>query len=179
MRINKKLDKLIALFNKFISKENTLNGIIKSITGSQKLRYLFFGSCNVVLSWVIYFICIHFITFKENVVLFERITLSPHIFSLLVSFVVTFFSGFFLNHFLVFKSPDSRYFWRKLGKYLISNMGSLVLNYVLLKFFVEVLFFYPTPSQILCTFLVTIYSFLMQKKFTFKNKLVPNNQLKQ
>ncbi|MBL1409246.1 GtrA family protein [Sphingobacterium faecale] len=172
MGINKKLGKLTAFLNKFISKESTSEEIIKDIIGSQKLRYLFFGSCNVVLSWIIYFVCIHFITFKENVVLFERITISPHIFSLLISFVITFFSGFFLNHFLVFRSPDSPDLWRKLGKYLIANMGSLILNYVLLKFFVEVLFFYPTPSQILCTFLVTIYSFLMQKKFTFKNKPV-------
>lgn len=171
MRINKEFDKLITFFNKFISKENTLEEIIKDIIGSQKLRYLFFGSCNVVLSWVIYFICLHFVTFKENVVFFERITISAHIFSFLISFVITFFSGFFLNHFLVFRSPNSYDLWSKLGKYLISNMGSLILNYVLLKFFVEVLFFYPTPSQILCTFLVTIYSFLIQKKFTFRNKL--------
>ncbi|MFA4979487.1 MAG: GtrA family protein [Sphingobacterium sp.] len=62
-----------------------------------------------------------------------------------------------------------------LGRYLFSNLGSLLINYLLLKLFVEQFLWYPTPSQILCTFIVTVYSFLMQKKFTFSLSLKEPN----
>ena len=41
-------------------------------------------------------------------------------------------------------------------------------NYLLLKFFVEAVHLYPTPSQAVTSLLIIGYSYLMQKYFTFR-----------
>ncbi|WP_380936447.1 GtrA family protein [Sphingobacterium bambusae] len=132
------------------------------------MKYLFWGGFNVLLSWILYFVTYHYIISKNNVEILPFLTISGHIFSFLLSFVITFFTGFVFNNFLVFNSAKSEPIYKKLFRYFLANMGSLLINYVLLKIFVEYFMFYPTPSQILCTFIITIYSFLMQKKFTFR-----------
>lgn len=134
----------------------------------QGLKYLFWGSLNVLLSWVIYFVSFHFVISKNDVQLFHVVTISGHIFSFLLAFTITFFTGFFLNHYFVFNASKAKPIYHKLFRYFLANIGSLFINYILLKLFVEYFMFYPTPSQILCTFFVTIYSFFMQKKFTFR-----------
>ncbi len=53
-------------------------------------------------------------------------------------------------------------------RYGVSVGGSIVIHYFLLKFFVETLEFYPTPGKIATVGFVVIYSFLIQKFFTFK-----------
>lgn len=44
----------------------------------------------------------------------------------------------------------------------------MLLNYLLLKFFVEAVHLYPTPSQAVTSLLIIGYSYLMQKYFTFR-----------
>ncbi|HAK31672.1 MAG TPA: phenylalanine 4-monooxygenase [Sphingobacterium sp.] len=141
----------------------------------QKFKYVFWGCANVGLNWVLYFVLFNFVTEKQNISIFGIVTISPYIFSFLLSFVITFFSGFFLNCFIVFNENKNNGIYTMLGRYLFSNLGSLLINYLLLKLFVEQFLWYPTPSQILCTFIVTVYSFLMQKKFTFSLSLKEPN----
>lgn len=137
----------------------------------QKFKYLLAGSFNVGLSWVLYFVFYNFILRKANVDLFGIITISPHIFSFLLSFAITFFTGFFLNYLLVFNgTPQGGRVYRKLLKYFISTIGSVLINYFLLKLFVEMWGWYPTPSQMLATCIVTVYSYLAQQKFTFAQR---------
>lgn len=134
----------------------------------QKFKYILLGSLNIGLSWILYFILYNFIVLKENVDVLGLLTISPHIFSFLASFAITFFTGFFLNYYLVFnRNTDDGRLIRKLCKYLISTIGSVLINYLLLKLFVEKFEWYPTPSQMLCTCIVTIYSYVAQQKFTF------------
>ncbi|MCL8001036.1 GtrA family protein, partial [Brucella sp. 21LCYQ03] len=111
-----------------------------------------------MLSWILYFMFYHYVIAKRYVDVFGLITISPHIFAFLLSFAVTFFTGFFLNYYLVFRSDGMRFpIGNRLFRYFVANMGSVVLNYLLLKLFVEKLHWYPTPSQILCTSIITIY----------------------
>ncbi|WDF67413.1 GtrA family protein [Sphingobacterium oryzagri] len=133
----------------------------------QKFKYLLLGCSNVGLSWLLYFLCYNFVVQKQNVNIF-LITISPHIFSFIASFIITFFTGFFLNYHFVFqKEQGDKRLKRKLLKYFLSTMGSFLINYLLLKLFVEQLGWYPTPSQMLATCIVTVYSYLAQQKFTF------------
>lgn len=133
----------------------------------QKFKYLLFGCGNVGLSWLLYFLCYNFIVQKNNVEI-VFLTISPHIFSFFVSFIITFFTGFFLNYYLVFeKEQEDKLMIKKLFKYMLSTAGSFLINYLLLKLFVEKLGWYPTPSQMLSTCIVTVYSYLAQQKFTF------------
>ncbi|WP_420804732.1 GtrA family protein [Sphingobacterium deserti] len=134
----------------------------------EKFKYLLFGSLNVGCGWVLYFLIYNFLLKKSNVYIGDLLTVSPHVFALMLSFSFTFFCGFFTNYYLVFPRADNDNSVRvKLMKYLLANIGSVIINYILLKVFVERLGWYPTPSQILSTIAVTTYSFIAQQKFTF------------
>jgi len=56
----------------------------------------------------------------------------------------------------------------QLVRYLLVALACMVLNYTLLKVFVEILGFYPTPSMITTTGIVVLFSYLAQRHFSFK-----------
>ena len=56
----------------------------------------------------------------------------------------------------------------QLFRYALSIVGSLMLTYVGLKFFVEVCGIWPTPSKVITTLITVVYSFLAAKYFTFR-----------
>ena len=57
----------------------------------------------------------------------------------------------------------------QLFRYALSVAGSVGVNYVFLKFFVEVCAIWATPSQMLASCITTVYSFLAAKYFTFRH----------
>jgi len=95
------------------------------------------------------------------------VVLSGHIASLFLVFPITFCIGFTLNRFIVFPESDlsaqTQFF-----RYFIAGMTTLLLSYLSLKFFVDLLGFYPTPSRILTTVVSVLFSYMMQTKFSFK-----------
>lgn len=136
----------------------------------QTFRYAVCGGGNVALNLFLYAICYNFILAKQNVDL-GVVVISPHIASFLIVFPITFFTGFWLQKNIAFRlSPLTDK--TQLFRYLLSVLGSVVINYLLLKFFVEVTHIYPTPSQALTTLITIIYSYLMQKHFTFRGASV-------
>jgi putative flippase GtrA len=59
---------------------------------------------------------------------------------------------------------------QQLLRYFITNMISLLLNYINLTVMVDWLAFYPTFAQIINTIIVVIFSYLAQKHFAFRKK---------
>lgn len=119
------------------------------------------------LDLLLYFIMYNFVLDKE-VVHLGFVAISPYIAAFLVVFPITFLTGFYLNRNVAFANSTVRGHIQ-LFRYLISVCGSIFLNYILLKFFVEILHFYPTPSKAATTLLVAAYSYLMQKHFCFRS----------
>lgn len=140
--------------------------LFKSFLPKETFRYAATGGGNLVLDIVLYFVFFHFILYEQNLNL-GFIVISPHIAAFLMVFPITFTTGFLLAKYITF--TQSRLRGRKqLIRYGLTVFGSIILNYVLLKFFVEKMSFYPTPSKILTTSISIIYSFIAQKYFTFK-----------
>jgi putative flippase GtrA len=114
----------------------------KRFIDTKTFRYLACGSANTSLDIFLYFI--------------------------LMAFVVTFPFGFMLMRHVVF--TDSILRGRiQLARYFTLVMINLLLNYVFLKLFVEHLHIYPTPAKIITTVIIVIFSYLMQRHFTFKS----------
>ena len=132
----------------------------------QLFRYGCSGGANMVFDWVLYFIFYNFI-FCHNVLHIGPIAISAHIASFVFTFPITFLSGFWLGRYISFKESEMRG-WSQLVRYLFVVAMCILINYVCLKFFVEICHFYPTPSKMITTGITTIFSFLMQKFFTFK-----------
>jgi putative flippase GtrA len=132
----------------------------------QTFKYAATGGANTVLDIFLYFIFYNFVLDKE-LVDFGFIAISPHIAAFIMSFIVTFPIGFVLAKYISF--PGS--FLRKriqFFRYGLSVMGSVLLNYIFIKLFVEVYGWYPTPSKIVTTLIAIIFSYIAQKYFTFK-----------
>jgi putative flippase GtrA len=132
----------------------------------QTFKYAATGGANTALDIFLFFIFYNYILEKQIVEL-GSIAISPHIAAFIMSFIITFPIGFVLAKYISF--PGS--FLRKriqFFRYGLSVMGSVLLNYIFIKLFVEACGWYPTPSKIATTLIVILFSYTVQKYFTFK-----------
>lgn len=161
------MQKLHFFISKFILEAVDLfYPLFKTLMPRRTFRYAACGGFNTLLDISLFFVTYNFILHKMPVEL-DIITVSPHIASFLLSFMITFPIGFYLSRYVVFQetSVTKR---SQLVKYFMVVLGCLFLNYVFLKLFVEYLGWYPTPSKIATTFFVVAFSYFTQKNFTFK-----------
>jgi putative flippase GtrA len=138
----------------------------RKIIPLETFRYAATGGFNTILDIFLYFVCYNFVLDKQILDL-KIVSISPHIAAFLIVFPVTFFTGFLFAKFITFTSSELR--GRiQLIRYVIAVSGSIFLNYVFLKILVEFGGLWPTLSKIITTGIVVIYSYFIQKFFTFK-----------
>ena len=132
----------------------------------QTFRYAACGGSNTLLDIVLYSVFYNFVLRKHDVHL-SFMTISGPVASNFMSFCISFPTGFFLMRNVVF--PESTLHGRvQLFRYFVLVLTCLGLNVVFLKLFVEQLHIYPTPAKILATPIVVAFSYLSQKKYSFK-----------
>ncbi len=136
----------------------------------QTFRYLACGGGNTMLDIFLYFICYNFILQKQMVHL-PFVEMTPHIAALFMSLAVTFPTGFLLSKYIVFSESNLRGRIQLIRYFLLVGV-CIILNYVFMKLFVDHFHFYPTIGKICTTAIVVCFSYLTQKKFTFKVKQV-------
>jgi putative flippase GtrA len=134
----------------------------------QTFRYLACGGGNTLLDILLYYIMYNFVLHQQDVHL-PSLTISSPIAALFMAMSITFPTGFLLSKYIVFSESNLR--GRiQLFRYFMQVAACLLLNYLFMKLFVEYLHIYPTISKIFTTFFVVCFSYLTQKKFTFKVK---------
>ena len=132
----------------------------------ETFRYAATGGFNTLLDIFLYFICYNFILDKKIIDL-QIVSISPYIAAFLIVFPITFFTGFLLAKYITFTNSDIR--GRiQLIRYVLSVSGSIFLNYFFLKILVEFGGLWPTLAKIITTGIVVIYSYFVQKFYTFK-----------
>ncbi|PZP49774.1 MAG: phenylalanine 4-monooxygenase [Pseudopedobacter saltans] len=134
----------------------------------QTYRYAACGGFNLGLSLVLYPLIYNFI-FRQQLVHIGDITISAPIATLCLNVLITTPVGFYLSMFVVFQGSELP---KKiqLFRYILVVIGCAILNYVLLKLFVEVFHWWSTPSYYLNVVLVTSFSYFAQRYFSFKKK---------
>ena len=134
----------------------------------QTYRYAACGGTNTAFNIFLVFI-IHNFILKNKVVHAGPIAMTSHIAAFLIAFCITFPIGFYLSMYVVFQGS---YLRRRiqLVRYLTVALACIFLNYVLLKLFVDVWGWYPTPSLMLIAVLVIAFSYFSQKHFSFKRE---------
>lgn len=140
----------------------------------QNFRYLACGGSNTLLDILIYFISYNYILDKNPVHL-GPLTITPYIMAFIMSFSVSFPMGFALSKYIVFSHSNLK--GRvQLFRYALLVGMCILLNYIFLKIFVEWCGFFPTPSKVMTTAIVAVFSYISQRNFTFKVKeAVANN----
>lgn len=138
----------------------------KKLIPVETFRYAVCGGANTVFDIILYFINYNYILEKKQLHL-KFITLSPHIAAFFMAFCITFPTGFFLSKYITFSQSDLK--GRiQLFRYGVTVLMCILLNYIFLKIFVEYFGWYATPSKIITTLIVVVYSYFSQKYFTFR-----------
>jgi putative flippase GtrA len=129
-------------------------------------RYAVCGGGNLVLDIVLYFVVYNFVLHQKDLDL-DFIVFSSHIAALFIVFPITFLTGFLLNKYIAFGESNLR--GRiQLYRYGMVVAGAILLNYLLMKLFVDGWGFFATPSKILVTAISVVYSYTLQNRFTCK-----------
>ncbi len=141
--------------------------LVKKFMNKHTYYYIACGAGNTLLSFVIYYFCYHNFLHKQDWDL-GFFVFKPHMASFFISFGITFPIGFLLSKYIVWR--DSYLTGNKqLFRHLILVVFFIIINYVLLKLFVEILNWWAMPSQIMTTIIIVILSYLSQKYYSFKN----------
>jgi putative flippase GtrA len=133
----------------------------------QTFRYIACGGSNQVLNLVIYYLSIHYLFHDSNWNL-GFMVIKPHIAAFIVAFCISFPIGFLLAKYVIFHGSPVKGKTQAI-RYVSIVVICLALNYFILKLFVEVFHWYPTPSMIMNIIIVTMFSYVSQKKFAFKS----------
>ena len=140
-----------------------LDGVISR----QLFRYAFCGGLNLSLDAMWYYVIYHYLIGEERFIDLRFVHMSAPIASLFLVFPITFFTGFWLNRNVAFRSSPLRT-RTQLFRYALSVGGAILLNYLCMKLFVEVLAVWPTPAKLATSVLSALYSFLAARYFTFR-----------
>lgn len=132
----------------------------------QTFRYAACGGANTLLDIVMYAIAYNFILHKQDLNI-GFFVFKPHIASIIIAFLVSFPTGFFLMRNIVF-TQSTLQGRVQLFRYFVLVVICLFLNYVFIKLFVEQFHIYPTIAKVLTTIIVVSFSYLTQKNYTFK-----------
>lgn len=134
----------------------------------QTFRYAACGGANMLFDIVLYAFFYNIVFQKQNVQVLS-FTISPYIAAFLTAFCISFPTGFYLSRYVVFQQSSIRGRIQLL-RYFMVVMACFLLNYLFLKLFVEYFDWYPTPSKIITTVIVVVFSFISQSYFSFGNK---------
>jgi putative flippase GtrA len=121
---------------------------------------------NTAFDIFLYFVFYNYILQKQ-LIDFGFIAMTPHIAAFVFVFPITFSTGFLLAKYITFTQSQLRG-RKQLFRYGLTVAGSILLHYVLLKFFVENLYFWPTIAKIVTVAIVVVYSYFAQKYFSFR-----------
>lgn len=163
-RFHKIKDRLISFIDFFYPP-------LSKLMDKQTFRYAASGGGNTVFDIVLYFITYNFILDKDYIQV-GTFVISPHIAAFLLTFPITFISGFILARYVVFPESAGTRKRIQLTKYLSVVFVCIFFNYGFLKLFVEVFRWWPLPAKLATTVFVVAFSYFSQKKFAFKNHVV-------
>jgi putative flippase GtrA len=139
----------------------------KKVMTLQMFRYAACGGGNTFFNIGLYYIIYHYIL-KEQILELGFTAVSPHIAAFLIAFCITFPIGFYLSMYVVFQGS---YLRRRIQllRYFGVALACIFLNYFLLKIFVEKFGWYPTPSLMVTTGFVILFSYVSQRHFSFRS----------
>lgn len=140
----------------------------KRFISLHNFRYLATGGFTMVLGYVTYYIAYKF-WFTAEEIDFWLLPLKRETAALAVDFAVVIPISFILNKYVIFTHSEisGRV---QLFRFLNLQWINILMNFVLLKFFVEILHIYPTVSRLAITLLIALFSYLYQHYFTFSVK---------
>ena len=139
---------------------------IQKIVPKQTFYYAMCGGSNMVLDMVIYAFIHNFVLDQSNLEIFGFL-ISPAIASFIITFPIIFVTGLWLGSKITFtnsinsgRKQTIRYFTVTVANILIKYFGIKLLTTALI---------WPSFANATMTIVTVIFSYLMQKYYTFKS----------
>ncbi len=133
----------------------------------ETFKYAFAGGLNAVYGIVQYWIIYNFIL-QQNDVNLDFIVISAPIMALMINFVITFFTGFFLVREIAFPKKHHHRKGKQLSLYAAVVAINIIVNYVGIKTMVEHFGIFPSIANALVQIATITISFVLNKSITFK-----------
>ena len=146
---------------------------LRGVLSQQVFRYLACGGVTALLDAVWYYVIYHYIVCEQFVNL-RFVVMSPHIAALCIVFPITFLTGFWLNRNVAFHAVQAKTL-PQIVRYALTVVGSIALNYICMKLFVEYFDIWATPSKVMTTVVCALYSYLAGRYYTFATKRKSKN----
>lgn len=145
--------------------------LVGKIIPKKTYYYAACGGGNLLLSWLLFFLFYQFVFDKKmfpiQLPLDQTFVVTAYTLSSVSCFIISFTIGFLLMKYVVFTGSELK--GRvQLFRYALSSALSGVLSWLILKLFVEYLTIYPSIANVLASCIVVIFSYLMQRNFSFK-----------
>ena len=140
------------------------------IIDQQTFRYAVCGGSNTVFDILLFAFTYNYIL-KKEIFHIAGLSISPHIAAFMLTFPISFLSGFFLMRYVVFPASAAIKKRVQITKYFTVVFICILLNYGFLKLFVDYLHWWPLPSKLVTTLFVVLFSYFSQKNFAFKHKV--------
>ena len=139
---------------------------LRGVLPLQTFRYAVCGGCNLVLNWLVYAL-LYDVVLGFDYLDLGFVYVSRHIAALCITFPITLLTGYWLQSRISFRgSPLGD---RVSGvRYLVTTIGSLAINYLCLKLFVELCGIHAPIAQVVTSLITVVYSYLLQKHWTFR-----------
>ena len=136
----------------------------------QTFRYLACGGSNTVLSILIYSIAFNFVLGGTKTHIIDDVYVTAPIGAQIISFAITFPTGFLLSRYIVF--PESTLRGRKqFFRHILANATFFLLTSVLIKLSAILLpRVRPDITYPFILVIITILSYLSQRFYTFKTE---------
>lgn len=133
-------------------------------------RYLISGGTTAATGVIVYYIVYNYILHQQHVDLpFPPGMITAPVAALFIESVITFLIGFALNKYLVFTASKLK------GRIQLFRYGTVVatnimLNFGMMKVMVESFHLYPTIAKGISTVILAVFSYFIQKHFSFRVK---------
>ena len=115
----------------------------------------------------VYFIAFNYIYQKQDVHLFDSLLITAPTAALLLSYTAGLITNFLITKFLVFHESDLETH-KQLFRYILVALVVLALNYVLMRFLIRNLDWFPTLARACSAITIGILSFAIHKTFSFR-----------
>ena len=138
---------------------------IRSFIPKQTFFYMACGGANMVLDAVIYAAIYNLVLDKTDIVIFD-FPISAAVASFVITMPIIFFTGFWLAKNISFTNSVNSDKKQRL-RYLSVTISNVVIKYTGLKILIFI-GMWPSFANVSMTLVTVIFSYLMQKFYTFK-----------
>lgn len=142
---------------------------LKGIFNSKIFRYLISAGLATWVDVIVYFLAYNYLYQKTDIVFGGGIVIASTTASLVMSYTAGLLTNFMLTKWLVFSDSELQTH-QQLFRYVLVAILVLALNWMLMRFLIIRLAWYPTISRAVSALLIGFLSFSIHKVFSFKVK---------